>query len=307
MHAAPAISETNGEAFLLSMDDVQMLQRSEGFSVLREHLAEHYAYYGLCGPHRTGDLAGWLLVRDTLHALLVPIVELFEKACSVASEATRAQRHEDLEYAFTGPARDSFVFLQCFLSSEKERDWCYTRGCPTCIVAQSLDSPCSIRLLYAAISLSDVHYPFTLEGPCLPSFMWFLDYVRKAVAQDPLYGEDFFELLQPRAERVASGIEDLIRQCLELSMALASASSTPSDAARPETSAPAPPVLAPRGGASKGMSVRRSEMAQLQMKLKIEEDCWREEMLQKCTQRLAALLERQAETPTTVGELAPDG
>ncbi|KAF2766834.1 hypothetical protein EJ03DRAFT_250065, partial [Teratosphaeria nubilosa] len=104
----------DGEAFLLSMDDVQMLQRSDGFSVLREHLSEHYTYC-LCDQHQTGDLARWLLVRDILHALLVPIVELFEKACSVASYATHAQRLEDLEYAFTGQARDSFVFLQCFL------------------------------------------------------------------------------------------------------------------------------------------------------------------------------------------------
>ncbi|KAF2766835.1 hypothetical protein EJ03DRAFT_277373, partial [Teratosphaeria nubilosa] len=111
-----------------------------------------------------------------------------------------------------------------------------------------------------------------LEGPCLPSFMWFLDYVRRAVALDPLYGENFLELLQPKAEQIACGIEELIHQCLGLKVASASESSTPSDPASPETSVPASPVLAPLGGASKGTKVKRSKMAKLQMKLKIEED-----------------------------------
>lgn len=34
----------NASPFLLTRDAVETLAQSEGFSILREHLAEHYAY-----------------------------------------------------------------------------------------------------------------------------------------------------------------------------------------------------------------------------------------------------------------------
>lgn len=84
------------------------------------------------------------------------------------------------------------------------------------MVRQSLESESSIRLLFAACLLSDVHYPFTLEGPTLPSFRFFLDYLEEALAEDPRVGKDIFELTQPKAEATRNGIEELIHQCLEL-------------------------------------------------------------------------------------------
>lgn len=225
-----------------------------------------------------------MIVRDVLHALLVPIVELFDKACGVASEATHATKLEDLEYAFTGQARSAFLWLQCFMSSEKEREWCYTRGCPACVVNSSLDSEFSIRLLYAACLLSDVHYPFTIEGPTLPSFMFFLDSVERALALDDLFGDHFFELMQPKALALRDGIEDLIHQCLELDLALSQPSS-PSGPSSPEVSAPASPVLAPLGG-KPGMKVKRSKMARQQLKLKMQTDQWTETMLKRTCDHL---------------------
>ncbi|KAK5126133.1 hypothetical protein LTR85_011488 [Meristemomyces frigidus] len=272
---APA-STPNASPFLLKAHDVEMLAQSDGFAILREHLAQHYDY----------DLNRWLIVRDVLHALLVPIVELFDKACTVATQATHASRLADLEYAFTGQARSAFVWLQCFLSSEKEREWCYTRECPACVVDHSLDSEFSIRLLYAACLLSDVHYPFTIEGPTLPSFMFFLESLERALEQDPLWGEDFFEMMQPKASATRNGIEELIHQCLELDTVMSQPSS-PSNPSSPEASVPASPVLAPLGGTPM-TKVKRSKMARRQMRLKVEEDQWIEEMLSKCCDQLAS-------------------
>lgn len=212
-------------------------------------------------------------------------MELFDKACTVASQATHASRLADLEYAFTGPARNAFVWLQCFLSSEKEREWCYTRGCPACIVDHSLDSEFSVRLLYAACLLSDVHYPFTIEGPTLPSFMFFLDSLERALEQDPLWGADFFETMQPKASATRNGIEELIHQCLELHTVMSQPSS-PSESSASEGSAAASPVLAPLGGTPM-TKVKRSKMARRQTKLQVEEDRWIEEMLNKCCDQLA--------------------
>jgi hypothetical protein len=234
----------------------------------------------LCDAHTPAHLENldrWLIVRDVLHALLVPIVELFDKASTVASQATHATKLEDLEYAFHGSARSAFVWLQCFLSSEKERDWCYTRGCPACVVEHSLDSEFSIRLLHAACLLSDVHYPFTLEGPTLPSFMFFLDSISRALSADPLYADDFYERMAAKACATRNGIEDLIHQCLELDVLVSQPPSPSSDETSPGSSQQSSPVLGPVGGAP-GMKVKRSKMARRQMRLKVEEEAWMAQM-----------------------------
>lgn len=207
-----------------------------------------------------------------------------------------------MEYAFSGPARSAFVWLQCFLSSAKERDWCYTRGCPVCVVDHSLDSEFSIRLLYAACLLSDVHYPFTLEGPTLPSFTFFLDSLARAIQTDPLFGDDFFELMQPKAMQTVNGVEDLMRQCLDLDVAM-SAASTPSDPSSPDASAPGSPVLAPLGGTPNGMRVKRSKMARRQMRVKVEEEQWMQEMVKKCWDQLQPPTADAAQE--TDGEMIP--
>lgn len=251
----------------------------------------------LCDRHAPAhieDRDRWLIVRDVLHALLVPIVELFDKACGVAATATHATKLEDLEYAFTGHSRSAFVWLQCFLSSEKERDWCYTRGCPACVVDHSLNSEFSIRLLYAACLLSDVHYPFTIEGPTLPSFTFFLDSLERAIEEDELYGDGFFEMMQPKAVATRDGVEDLIHQCLELDILLSQPSSP--DPSSPESSVPTSPVVGPLGGGP-GMRIKRSKMAKRQMKLKKEEEQWMEDMLNKAIDQLSI---EQKPTPVPV-------
>ena len=275
-------------------------------------------------PAHVENISRWLIVRDVLHALLVPIVELFDKAATLAATATHATKLEDLEYAYNGQARSAFLWLQCFLANEKEREWCYTRGCPACVVEHSLDSEFSVRLLFAACLLSDVHYPFTLDGPTLPSFVFFLDSLERALAQDPLYGIDFFELAQPKAIATRNGIEDLIHQCIELDAVLSQPSS-PSGPSSVASSAQASPVLGPMGSTASrgtpGMKVKRSKMARRQMTLQIEEEKWMEEMLKRCwdqlqpeqqaglmpvpTQSLDAVL--KAEPSIVVKEVGPDG
>ena len=151
------------------------------------------------------------------------------------------------------------------------------------MVEHSLDSEFSVRLLFAACLLSDVHYPFTLEGPTLPSFRFFLDELERALEQDELYGSEFFERMQPKAIVTRNGIEDLIYQCIELDSMLSQPSS-PSDAATPATSLPPSPVLGAAGG--KGMKVKRSKLAKRQMKLEVEEEAWMEEMLKRCWDQL---------------------
>lgn len=151
------------------------------------------------------------------------------------------------------------------------------------MVDHSLDSEFSIRLLFAACLLSDVHYPFTLEGPTLPSFRFFLDELENVLEKDELYGADFFERMQPKAIATRNGIEELIYQCIELDNLLSQPTS-PVDLATPATSLPPSPVLGAAGG--KGMKVKRSKLAKRQMKLEVEEEAWMEEMLKRCWDQL---------------------
>ena len=281
----------------------------------------------LCDEHTPAHLENasrWLIVRDVLHALLVPVVELFDKASTLAASATHASKVEDLEYAFNGQARSAFLWLQCFLANEREREWCYTRGCPACVAEHSLDSEFSVRILLAACLLSDVHYPFTLEGPTLPSFMFFVDSLKRALAEDPLYGSTFFERTQPKAAATRDGIEDLILQYVELDVALSQPSS-PSGPSSSASSAQASPVLGALGtnpsAGGAGVKLKRSKMARRQMKLQIEEEQWMSEMLKRCWDQLQPTVQAglmpvpaqsldavlKAEPAVAINELGSDG
>lgn len=221
-----------------------------------------------------------MLVRDILHALLVPVVELFDKAVALAMDTTSATNVEDLEYAFAGQGRSAFLWLQCFLAADAERDWCYTTGCPGCVIEHSLDSEFCVRMLYAACLLSDVHYPFTLDGPKLPSFSFFLGSLENALAKDALYGEDFFERMQAKAAATRNGIEELIHQCIELELSL-SQSQTAVSSPELENSMLQPLSPATSNGSGR-VRVQRGYVARRQKSLQLEEEQWMTEMLKKC-------------------------
>lgn len=79
--------------------------------------------------------------RDLLHALVMPVLELFNRASALAEAALCTHKSEDLELAFAGEARGAFLCLQCFV--DEEEDWCRTRGCPGKMLV------CDVPVLYA--------------------------------------------------------------------------------------------------------------------------------------------------------------
>ena len=140
--------------FPIPHDDIAALCASEGFQVLRRYLASNadntyvaelpsYCFLfsthcltfrdisSFCPEHDNCNAKAqetWLIHRDILHALIMPVVQLFKRATTLAEAALCTQRPEDLELAFGGDARSAFLWLQCFLADED--DWCRTRGCP---------------------------------------------------------------------------------------------------------------------------------------------------------------------------------
>ena len=229
-------------------------------------------------------------------------MELFDRAVNLAASVTNTSKIEDLDNAFSGQARNAFLWLQDYLSNDAELEWCYTRGCPACVVEHSLHSESSVKMLFVACLLSDVHYPFTFEGPTLPSFTFFLDSLSRALVEDPLYDNNFFELTQPKALSTRNGIEDLIHRCCELEVVLGQALSSRSLATTPPT-AQASPVLKTSGANPSSARLRQvlssetsganpssaracpnvtgSNMTQRQMKLQIEKEQWEGEMLER--------------------------
>jgi len=143
-----------------------------------------------------------------------------------------------------------------------------------------------------------VHYPFTLDGPTLPSFIFYLTSLRRALEADELWGLDYFESVAPKAAVTRNGIEELIHQCLELDAVL-SAPTTPAsnEALSPSIS----PVLAPIGGTPGMMRVKRSKMAKQQQRLKVEEEKWVEEMMRCMNSLQLASLEAAANLDLNVG------
>lgn len=144
--------------FEIPHEHVQMLCNDEGFQILRTYLARNAKYgpafatqhhpspsqayhttsttlltspLSFCADHVTASSQTketWLLHRDLLHALTMPIYQLFSRASTLASAALCTRAPEDLELAFSGEARGAFLCLQCFITEEE--DWCQTKGCP---------------------------------------------------------------------------------------------------------------------------------------------------------------------------------
>lgn len=219
----------------------------------------------------------WLLIRDILHALLAPIVELFDKSTSVAERATRGSNMEDLEHAYTNNARMAFVWLQCFI--EREKRWCLTLGCPACNVEHTLDSEFSIRLLYTACLLSELECPIDVTGPTLPSLKFFLRYLHRALDRDVLYGPGYFRSVHDKAVQLHDGIEDLIQQTSSLDAVL-SAPSSPDEVFDSSDRLQVSSFLASMRDVPK-TRVKRSRLAKRQAALEREEAMWLQDLLDR--------------------------
>ncbi|KAK8217504.1 hypothetical protein M8818_001262 [Zalaria obscura] len=274
----------NATPFIIKVSDAILLESSEGFSILREHLA-NACPNDLCKDHATNnpeDQQSWLVMRDILHALLAPVVHLFDNTVRVARKATGGERPEELEYAYRGRARTAFVWLQSFLDVEEE-DWCLSRDCPACIVEHALDAEFPIRLIIAAGLLSEMDSNADYDRPTLPSFAFFLNSFRDALDEDELWGPDYFDYIEPKAYGLKLGMQALIRQSAQLEINM-TPPVTPEETPLPTfcyfTGA------TPVSTVNAGMPIKRSKLAKKQLRMKKEEEQWVEQMVQACWRNL---------------------
>lgn len=150
-------------------------------------------------------LATFSFHRDIIHALLLPLFEVHDRATQAATRALG--RRKEPERAFRGDARDAFTWLHCVLT--EEQDFCLAEGCPACIVSHVLSSEPTIRLVAVACLLCDL-LP-ELEGT---NFMFWLDTMQAAVCDDALWGERFWPAIEHRARCLSVQIKHLLSQCV---------------------------------------------------------------------------------------------
>ncbi|TKA53910.1 hypothetical protein B0A49_07893 [Cryomyces minteri] len=285
----------NSSPFRIAPEDLALISRSEGFQILRSYLASDAAYeyvgpdsmgkqwliskYSFCGFHESSDSQvrdTWLLHRDVLHALIVPVAELFREASILAESATCSRRREDLELAYRGDARGAYLWLQCFLADEE--DWVFTRGCPACAVEKILHTESHIRFVLAATHLSSSH-ELPYEGrPALPTLSCWLDSLHHALDEDSFWGPGYFDYIEPKAVHLEEGIQDLITQCFQIEALI----SSPTTAQTPGQQLILHPSLsraAPEHTRRHGMRIRKSRMAKKQMRMLKEEERWLQQIV----------------------------
>lgn len=228
--------------FRISEDDLRMLEQNDRFKGVRTQLFNQ-GTNGFCSCHSSlshPNQQAFILHRDILHSLLRPLLQIRSQAALFAARSLSRQSRVgnawspvsprsvvDLELAFRGAGRGAFSWLQCFVT--EERDWCSTKGCPTCVVLKVLHSEPFLRMVVAACRLSsdlkdimqhnrqhDGIRTFIIAS-VLPEFGFWLSAVHQAVSEDEFWGLHFWEDIEARAEGLELGVEDLIRQCCEIS------------------------------------------------------------------------------------------
>ncbi|KAH0341199.1 hypothetical protein KCU81_g6395, partial [Aureobasidium melanogenum] len=289
------LSSPNTTPFLITVQDAILLEDSEGFSILRDHLSNECCN-DFCKDHETDiteDKQAWILMRDILHALLAPVVALHDHTTRIAQKYTKATKPEDIEFAFRNKGRNAFVWLTSFLADDE--DWCLSKNCPACVVQHALDAEFQIRLMAAACMLSCAKGPEPGHGPTLPSFDFFLRSLRDALKEDELWGPDYYEYVEPKAEDLNLGMQDLMRQCekLELSM---TPPGTPEDNPLPSFSyfserrmslmTPTKTIYPRRQSVVPGITIKRSKLAKVQMKMAQEEEQWLQSFVNNAWQTL---------------------
>ncbi|KAF2020228.1 hypothetical protein BU24DRAFT_135554 [Aaosphaeria arxii CBS 175.79] len=276
--------------FEIPHDDLTGLCASPAFQILRDYLS-HQADF--CHHHeRCSDDAKqtWLLHRDILHALTMPVAQLYKRASALAAAALCSQRVVDLELAFSGEARGAFVWLQCFVTEEEE--WVVTSGCPACITAETMSTESHLRFTIAASLLttasiaspnssatnSSTSTPLSEDGPTetdsgsstgltLPALPHILPALRTALEKDEFWGPDFWPYLFSRSTQLSAGLQALITECVDLESLVSSPADERPTAARSVTM----PGVLPSEDAEKGMKIKKSKLAKRQLRLKNEE------------------------------------
>lgn len=258
--------------FRISGQSLTELERNEAFQTMRKQLCRQES--GMEGPtfcssHQHScspvDQDAFRLHRDIIHTLLVPLFLIDHQARRTAARTLPSQTGAEPERAFRGEARSAFAWLQSILA--EEHDWYRTSRCPACIVLHVLHSEPTIRFLAVAVQLAGANSGFDC---------W-LAALETAVREDPFWGDAFWPDIEYRATGLTEGVQELVRQCQELSTSLNSPT-------RPSPPKPSVPVYAERTTAPAcTIALKPSSFARKQLRLTREEQRYRSTLVWNCS------------------------
>ncbi|KAJ5815942.1 hypothetical protein N7447_008175 [Penicillium robsamsonii] len=255
--------------FHISRHQQVELERNEAFRVMREQLRRQE-----CGMERPSFCAGhrhsctsteqetFRLHRDIIHTLLVPLFLINHQAERIAARTLPTQKGAEPERAFRGEARSAFAWLNCILTEEHD--------CPL----SSLHRP-SRATLRADNPIRHRRFP---ARRCPLRIPVLAERPRDGSLRRPLWGDAFWPDIEERAARLTDGVQQLVRQCYELSVTLDNpARVNPSLAKNPM------PVYGSRS-ASCTIPLKPSSFARKQVRLTREEQRYRSSFLWNCSE-----------------------
>ncbi|KAI4138535.1 MAG: hypothetical protein L6R39_006740 [Caloplaca ligustica] len=220
--------------FAVNRKDVSRLRSCEAFQIIRGLLVDQENPTFFCDQHGNDcreDKDAWLLQRDITYALILPVLEIHRYASRIATALLGNRHIFDLELVFRGEARGTFSWLQCFV--KEEEDWCLARGCPGCVVSYMLQAEPTIRIILVACRLSSSlrqhqrntnnHNNIQNTTPHPPLFDFWSSVMKAALDDDPFWGPALWKDFEARATALETGIEELVKQCIDLAPLAASA------------------------------------------------------------------------------------
>ncbi|KAL8973056.1 MAG: hypothetical protein Q9197_002517 [Variospora fuerteventurae] len=225
--------------FAVSKKDISQLRSCQAFQIVRGLLVDQDDQ-AFCDQHChdcRDDKDAWLLQRDITYALILPVLEIYRHAVQVA-KALLGNRHLfDLELVFRGEARGAFSWLQCFVMEEE--DWCRTKGCP----GKKANQPNQPTYL---ADLSHIYY-YSYYSLCAqrPPHPLTKKVMKQALDDDPFWGPRPWKDFEARAVALEKGVEELVRQCVELAPVAASSAAAAAAEADDDDNNSSPPNYSP--------------------------------------------------------------
>ncbi|KAJ8605932.1 hypothetical protein MRB53_041296 [Persea americana] len=205
---------TASACLLLKHSHVETLAHSDGFHMLRQHLAHYYKFSTLRPNLSLASNGSWSGTLST--PFWFP-----SSSCSIV-HARLEQRQctwwERSNSETSSLARPMQLSNGCNASCPRRRS---AHGVTPAVVLPVLSTTAShpkpqsnCSTLHVCLAMCTTHSPS--KGPSLPSFMFFVDHLARAVAKEEAFHENLLELTLPKALLMRDGVEELIHQTLEL-------------------------------------------------------------------------------------------
>jgi len=142
-----------------------------------------------------------------------------------------------------------------------------------------MDAEAPLRLVLASCLLSSIESQHDLGRPTLPSFQFFIRSIARAMADDDLWGPDYYATLEPKAFVLQDAIQELMYQCQTIQLRMTPPASPDSVISMDEGGFLTPPLLS----VGPGMPVKRSKFAKKQANMLREEAQWLKSVVKNCS------------------------